>query len=59
MQRTRNVKVSWQRYADFNLLLYLAEEIDPATAHSIAECVAREEPVGENIEEIIDQMSDL
>ena len=59
MMRTRGVKNSWQRYSDFNLLLYLAEEIDPATAHSIAECVAREEAVGENIEEMIDQMADL
>lgn len=41
MLRSRGLKVSWQRYADFNLLLYLAEEIDPATAHSIAESVAR------------------
>jgi hypothetical protein len=40
-------------------LLYFASEIDPATAHSIAECVAREEAVGENIEEMIDQMADM
>ena len=59
MMRTRGIKNSWQRYSDFNLLLYFASEIDPATAHSIAECVAREEAVGENIEEMIDQMADM
>jgi hypothetical protein len=59
MMRTRGIKNSWQRYSDFNLLLYLAEEIDPTTAHSIAECVAKEEAVGESIEEMIDQMTDM
>lgn len=40
MRRNKNIKQSWLKYGDFNLLLYLAQEIDPATAHSIAEAVA-------------------
>jgi hypothetical protein len=59
LTRSRNIKPSWHRYADFNLLLYLADEMDTDTAHRIAECVAREEAVDEGIEEMVDQMSDL
>lgn len=40
MKRNKNVKNSYLKYGDFNFLMYLAQEIDPATAHSIAECVA-------------------
>jgi hypothetical protein len=39
--------------------MYLAEEMDPATAHSIAESVVREEKVSEHIVEMVEQMSDL
>lgn len=59
MLRTRGIKNSWQRFSDFNLLLFLADMIDPATAHIIAECVAEEKPIGEHILEIIEQISDI
>lgn len=42
MKRNKNIKQSWLKYGDFNLLLYLAQEIDPATAHTIAECIVHE-----------------
>ena len=59
MNRNKNTKPSWQRYADFNLLLYLGSVMDNETAHSIAESVAREERVSEHIEDMVDQMTDL
>jgi hypothetical protein len=40
VRRNKNVKQSNLKYGDFNLLLYLAQEIDPDTAHTIAESVA-------------------
>ena len=40
MRKNKNVKQSWLRYGDFNFLLFLAQEIDPTTVHSIAERVA-------------------
>lgn len=36
MRRNKNIKQSSLKYGDFNFLLYLAQEIDPATVHSIA-----------------------
>jgi hypothetical protein len=59
MRRHKNVKQSYLRYGDFNLLLYLAQEIDPATAHTIAECVAVEKQVTEHIDDIIEHKADL
>ena len=39
MKKNKNIKKSALKYGDFNLLLYLAQEIDPDTAHTIAESV--------------------
>lgn len=59
MNRNKNTKPSWQKYADFNLLLYLGNTMDNETAHSIAESVAKEEKISEHIEDMVDQMTDL
>lgn len=59
MNRNKNTKLSWQRYADFNLLLHLGNIMDNETAHSIAESVAKEEKISEHIEDMVDQMTDL
>lgn len=45
----RNLKPNWQKYADFNLLLYISDIIDPSTAYSICESIVKEEPINENI----------
>lgn len=59
MNKNKNTKPSLQKYADFNLLLYLGNIMDNETAHSIAESVAKEEKVSEHIEDMVDQMTDL
>lgn len=59
MKRNKNVKQSHLKYGDFNFLMYLAQEIDPATAHSIAECVANEEQVQSYIDELVEHKADL
>jgi hypothetical protein len=59
MKRNKNVKQSSLKYGDFNFLLYLAMEIDPATAHSIAECVATEQQVQSFIDDLIENKADL
>ncbi len=59
MRKNKNVKQSNLKYGDFNLLLYLAQEIDPDTAHMIAECVANEKQVSEHIDDIIEHKADL
>jgi len=59
MKRNKNVKQSYLKYGDFNFLIYLAHEIDPATVHSIAECVANEQNVQSYIDEMIENKSDL
>jgi hypothetical protein len=59
MRKNKNVKQSCLKYGDFNLLLYLAQEIDPATAHTIAEAVANEKQVTEHIDDIIEHKADL
>lgn len=45
MIKNRHCKPEWVKFADFNLLYYLAKHIDPFTAHSIAESVAKEEKI--------------
>lgn len=59
VRKNKNVKQSNLKYGDFNLLLYLAQEIDPATAHTIAECVANEKQVSEHVDDIIEHKADL
>ena len=59
MKKNKNIKKSSLKYGDFNLLLYLAQEIDPDTAHSIAECVANETQASEHIDDIIEHKADL
>lgn len=59
MRKNRNVKQSWLKYGDFNLLLYLSHEIDPQTVHKIAECVANEEQVGDFIDDMVEHKADL
>ena len=34
-----------RRFADFNLLLYIAEILDPQTAVTMAQCIANELPL--------------
>lgn len=53
MMKNRHNKPQWLKFADFNLLYYLAKHIDPFTAHSIAESVAKEQKINENLAEII------
>lgn len=59
MKRNKNVKNSYLKYGDFNFLMYLAQEIDPATAHSIAECVAEQKQVQDFIDELVEHKADL
>ena len=59
MKRNKNIKVSALKYGDFNFLLYLAQEIDPATVHSIAECVVNEQQVQGFIDEMVEHRADL
>ena len=59
MRRNKNIKQSPLKYGDFNFLLYLAQEIDPATVHSIAECVANEQQVQGFIDDMVENKADL
>ena len=59
MLKNRHSKPQWVKYADFNLLYYLAKHIDPFTAHSFAESVAKEEKINENLAEMVEAMTDL
>lgn len=59
MKKNKNIKQSWLKYGDFNFLIYLAHEIDPETAHSIAECVAGEHNVQSYIDDLIENKADL
>ena len=59
MRRNKNVKQSYLRYGDFNFLLYLAQEIDPPTAHNIADRVVNELQVEGFIDELIENKADL
>lgn len=59
MRRNKNIKQSALKYGDFNFLLFLAQEIDPATAHSIAEHVANEQQVQGFIDDMIENKADL
>lgn len=47
--KTNKLKPSYIKYGDFNLLMYLAEELDDHTALSIAEIVEREGKLDEAI----------
>jgi hypothetical protein len=53
MKKNKNIKQSSLKYGDFNFLIYLAQEIDPATAHSIAECVSNEQNVQHYIDDLV------
>lgn len=57
--KTNKLKPSCTKYGDFNLLMYLAEELDDHTALSIAEIVEREGKLDEAIEELIEHKADL
>jgi len=59
VKKNKNIKKTSLKYGDFNLLLYLAYEIDPDTAHTIAECVVNETQVSEYIDDIIENKADL
>ena len=59
MKKNKNIKQSCLKYGDFNLLIYLAQEIDTATAHTIAECVLHEEQVSEAVDDIVEHKADL
>jgi len=48
---------SWSQFADFHLILYIAQEIDVDTAITIAECVRDRQEVPDGIRMIIDQIA--
>jgi nuclear protein localization family protein 4 len=48
---------SWSRFADFHLILYIAQEIDVDTAIMIAECVRDRKEIPDGIKMIIDQLT--
>jgi len=47
---------SWSRFADFHLILYIAQEIDVDTAVAICECVRDRKDVPEGVLMLIDQI---
>lgn len=47
---------SWSRFADFHLILYIAQEIDVDTALTICECVRDRKEIPEGIMMIINQL---
>uniref|UniRef100_A0A7S4QP37 Nuclear pore localisation protein NPL4 C-terminal domain-containing protein n=1 Tax=Alexandrium monilatum TaxID=311494 RepID=A0A7S4QP37_9DINO len=47
---------SWSRFADFHLILYIAQEIDVDTAVTIAECVRDRQEIPEGVMMIINQL---
>jgi len=47
---------SWSRFADFHLILYIAQEIDVDTALTICECVRDRKDIPEGIILIINQL---
>lgn len=55
-KRDRN-EPSWSRFADFHLLLYIAQEIDIDTACAICECVRDRTEVPEGVLMIINQLN--
>eukprot|EP00415_Alexandrium_ostenfeldii_P001191 UN1191 len=48
---------SWSRFADFHLILYIAQEIDVDTALTICECVRDRKEIPEGIMMIIEQLT--
>lgn len=52
-----NSEPSWSRFADFHLLLYIAQEIDIDTAVAICECVRERTEVPEGVLMIINQLN--
>jgi nuclear protein localization family protein 4 len=51
-----NSEPSWSRFADFHLLLYIAQEIDLDSALTISECIRDRKEVPEGILMIINQL---
>merc|ERR1711972_273797 len=51
-----NSEPSWSRFADFHLILYIAQEIDVDTALIISECVRDRKDIPEGILLIINQL---
>eukprot|EP00929_Paragymnodinium_shiwhaense_P009953 TRINITY_DN114388_c0_g1_i1.p1 TRINITY_DN114388_c0_g1~~TRINITY_DN114388_c0_g1_i1.p1 ORF type:complete len:512 (+),score=144.59 TRINITY_DN114388_c0_g1_i1:161-1696(+) len=49
-------EASWSRFADFHLILYIAQELDIETALTICECVQNRTEIPEGIRMIIDQL---
>lgn len=47
---------SWSKFADFHLILYLAQEIDIETAVEIAKCVSNREEIPEGIMMILNHL---
>mmetsp|Transcript_96084 Transcript_96084/g.299238 ORF Transcript_96084/g.299238 Transcript_96084/m.299238 type:complete len:500 (+) Transcript_96084:111-1610(+) len=52
-----NSEPSWSRYADFHLILYIAQEIDVDTAVTIGNCVRDREEIPEGIMMIMNQLT--
>jgi len=51
-----NSEPSWSRFADFHLILYIAQEIDVDTAVTICECVRDRKEIPEGVLLIINQL---
>mmetsp|Transcript_83 Transcript_83/g.160 ORF Transcript_83/g.160 Transcript_83/m.160 type:complete len:225 (+) Transcript_83:1044-1718(+) len=56
MQATKPMKNSFERFANFHLLLYLSELLDLQTAVGIAQCVANEIPIENHIIDWLEQI---
>jgi len=54
--RVSKSEPSWSRYADFHLLLYIAQEIDLDTACLIGNCVRDRQEIPEGVTMIINQI---
>merc|ERR1712014_128344 len=54
--KPKNSEPSWSRFADFHLILYIAQESDVDTALSICECVRDRKEIPEGILLIINQL---
>jgi len=47
---------SWAQFADFHLLLYIAQEIDVDTAVAICECVRDRKEIPEGVQIIVNSL---
>jgi len=55
-QKRDKSEASWSRFADFHLILYIAQELDLDTALSICECIRERKDIPDGTRMIIDQL---